>query len=101
MAEASRKDAQDRESAASAAPAAKQAGTENRSMGIRLAPVENSDQRVVANYCTINVAPGMVFIDFGFLEPAMLAALPRVARLGRQAARETERQARGESGAGF
>lgn len=29
-----------------------------------------------------NVAPGMVFLDFGFLEPALLAALPRVAKQG-------------------
>lgn len=53
-----------------------------RSMGIRLAPVDDSDQPVVTNYCSINVAPGMAFIDFGFLEPGMLAALPRVARQG-------------------
>jgi hypothetical protein len=53
-----------------------------RNLGIRLMPVENSDQPVVANYTSINVAPGMVFIDFGFLEPAMLAALPRLAKEG-------------------
>jgi hypothetical protein len=51
-------------------------------MGIRLAPVHDSDQPVVANYTGINLAPGMAFIDFGFLEPAMLAALPRVAKEG-------------------
>ena len=51
-------------------------------MGIRLMPVENSDQPVVANYTSLNVSPGMVFVDFGFLEPAMLTALPRVARSG-------------------
>ena len=51
-------------------------------LGIRLTPVGNSDQPVVANYAVLNVAPGMAFIDFGFLEPGMLAALPRVAREG-------------------
>ena len=51
-------------------------------LGIRLTPVGNSDQPVVANYVSVNVAPGMAFIDFGFLEPGMLAALPRVAREG-------------------
>jgi len=50
--------------------------------GIRLTPVGNSDQPVVANYAVLNVAPGMAFIDFGFLEPGMLAALPRVAKAG-------------------
>lgn len=53
-----------------------------KGLGIRLMPVENSDQPVVANYTALNVAPGMVFIDFGFLEPAMLSALPRVAKAG-------------------
>ena len=51
-------------------------------MGIRLAPVDNSDQPVVANYTALNISPGMVFVDFGFLEPGMLAALPRVAKEG-------------------
>jgi hypothetical protein len=81
MAETPKKETQDKGNG-DAKPAAKPAGTENKQMGIRLAPVENSDQPVVANYCSINVSPGMAFIDFGFLEPAMLAALPRVARSG-------------------
>ena len=51
-------------------------------MGIRLAPVGDSDQPVVANYTAVNLSPGMVFVDFGFLEPGMLAALPRVAKEG-------------------
>jgi hypothetical protein len=40
------------------------------------------DQPIVANYSAVNVAPGMVFLDFGFMEPGMLAALPRVAKQG-------------------
>ena len=51
-------------------------------MGIRLAPVGDSDQPVVANYTAVNLSPGMVFVDFGFLDPGMLAALPRVAKQG-------------------
>jgi hypothetical protein len=51
-------------------------------MSVRLAPVNNSDQPVVANYATVNVAPGMAFVDFGFIEPGILAAIPRVARQG-------------------
>jgi hypothetical protein len=53
-----------------------------KTMALRLTPVRDSDQPIVANYTALNVAPGMVFIDFGFIEPAMLAALPRVARSG-------------------
>ena len=51
-------------------------------LDVRLVPVGNSDQPVVANYCSISVSPGIAFIDFGFLEPGMLAALPRLAREG-------------------
>jgi hypothetical protein len=69
-----------KDDAGTAATAA--AGGGRRSMGIRLAPVDNSDQPVVANYSNIEVAPGIAFIDFGFIEPGMLSALPRVARQG-------------------
>jgi hypothetical protein len=51
-------------------------------MAIHLEPVENSDRPVVANYTVVNLSPGMVFVDFGFLEPGMLAALPRMAKAG-------------------
>ena len=57
---------------------------ENKSAGmnVRLAPFGDSDQPVVANYTALNMSPGMAFIDFGFLEPAMLAELPHLARQG-------------------
>ena len=71
---------EDDKPAASTPDAAKAAGQTR--MGIRLMPVDNSDQPVVANYTNLNIAPGMVFIDFGFLEPGLLTALPRVARSG-------------------
>jgi hypothetical protein len=64
-----------------AAPAAAASGG-RRSMAIRLVPVGNSDQPVVANYSSVDIAPGLSFIDFGFIEPGTLAALPRMARQG-------------------
>jgi hypothetical protein len=58
-------------------------GAERRkSLGIRLAPAGNSDQPVMANCVQVNAAPGLAFVDFGFLEPAMLGALPHVAKQG-------------------
>jgi hypothetical protein len=51
-------------------------------LGVRLLPAGDSDQPRVANYTSVTVSPGMVFLDFGFFEPAMLAALPRVAQEG-------------------
>ena len=68
--------------AAISAPPGADGTSRERTLSIRLAPANHSDQPVVANYSAINLAPGMAFIDFGFLEPAMLAALPRVARSG-------------------
>ena len=63
-----------------AAPAAGEARTIG--LGVRLVPAGDSDQPRVANYTALTLAPGMAFIDFGFFEPAMLAALPRVAQQG-------------------
>src|SRR3954465_9833941 len=51
-------------------------------LNIKLAPVVNSDQPVVANFTRLNGAPGMVFVDFGFLEPSALSALSRLAQSG-------------------
>lgn len=53
-----------------------------RTLALRLTPVRDSDQPIVANCTALNVSPGMVFVDFGFIEPGVLAALPRVAREG-------------------
>lgn len=35
---------------------------------------------MLANFTRLNGAPGMVSVDFGFLEPAALAALSQLAR---------------------
>ena len=51
-------------------------------LGINLVPAQQSDQPVLANFSLVNVAPGMAFIDFGFIEPRLLAALPNMALAG-------------------
>ena len=51
-------------------------------LNLRLIPAGQSDHPVLANFTTLNIAPGMVFIDFGFLEPGLLASLPRLAKSG-------------------
>ena len=76
MAETPNKNDQPAAAPADAKPAARQR------MGVRLTPVNNSDQPVVANYATVQTSPGMVFIDFGFIEPGLMAAIPRVAKQG-------------------
>ncbi len=57
---------------------------ENKTVGlsVRLAPSGDSDQPVFANFTNVNVAPGTVFVDFGFLEPGVLAALPQLIKDG-------------------
>jgi hypothetical protein len=82
MAETQKKENGAKEAAGAAPAAGKSAGAQRKAMGVRLVPVGDSDQPVVANYTTISLAPGMAFVDFGFLEPGVLAALPRVARQG-------------------
>jgi len=51
-------------------------------LSIRLSPVGNSDQPVLANFTRLNGSPGVVFLDFGFFEPAALSALSRLASTG-------------------
>jgi hypothetical protein len=67
-----------------AAPAAAGAmGQEPRSvsLGVRLVPMNNSDQPLFANYTTVNATPGVAFLDFAFLEPSVLLALPHVEKV--------------------
>ena len=56
--------------------------TKNIGLGVRLTPVDDSDLPVVSNYTALNVTPGMAFVDFGFIEPGTLAALPRMVQQG-------------------
>ena len=56
--------------------------TQDKTLRLRLVPANNSDQPVVANTSNIHLATGMVYIDFGFIEPGVLAALPRMAQRG-------------------
>jgi hypothetical protein len=51
------------------------------SLGVRLVPVDNSDQPLFANYTTVNATPGVAFLDFAFLEPSVLLALPHVEKV--------------------
>jgi hypothetical protein len=40
---------------------------------VRLRPVEQSDQPIMSNFATVAVAQGIAYLDFGFIEPALLA----------------------------
>ena len=51
-------------------------------LGLRLHPVDHSDQPVFANFTMVQGAPGMVFLDFGFLEPSAIPGIARLAQSG-------------------
>lgn len=42
-------------------------------VNVRLRAVEQSDQPIMSNFATVTVAQGIVYLDFGFIEPALLA----------------------------
>ncbi len=49
---------------------------------IRFTPVDNSDQPVLTNITRLNAAPGMAFVDFGFIEPMALSQISRLIQTG-------------------
>lgn len=63
------------------AAATQGAGSQKRlQLGLRLQPVDGSDQPLFSNFTVVQAAPGMVFVDFGFLEPSTLPGLARLAK---------------------
>ena len=60
------------------APAVPQSVT----VAVRLQPVEHSQQPVFSNFTTVQAGTGVVFIDFGFLEPQTIANLARLGQPG-------------------
>ena len=53
-------------------------------IGIRLTPVEHSDQPKLANFARVQPASGLAYIDFGFIEPGAFPALARAAKAGKE-----------------
>ncbi len=49
-------------------------------LGIRLQPADQAAQPLFSNFTALQGAPGLVFIDFGFLEPHVLASVLRLAQ---------------------
>lgn len=53
-------------------------------VSIRLQPVNHSNQPILSNFAMVQGAPGMVFLDFGFLEPNALSSVARLAQSGQK-----------------
>jgi len=67
---------------AEAAEGTASAATQPVSVAIRLQPVEQSQLPVFSNIATVQPGTGVVFIDFGFIEPQTLTHLARLGQPG-------------------
>jgi hypothetical protein len=54
-------------------------------LNVRLKPSDSSAHPRAANYTNVAVAQGIAYLDFGFIEPALLAAVAKTAKDGQAA----------------
>jgi hypothetical protein len=54
-------------------------------LNVRLKPSESSAYPRATNYTNVGVAQGIVYVDFGFIEPTLLAAIAKTAKDGQAA----------------
>jgi hypothetical protein len=59
-------------------------------LNIRLKPSESSAHPRATNYTNVGVAQGIAYVDFGFIEPALLAAIAKTAKEGQAAPKGLE-----------
>jgi hypothetical protein len=60
------------------------------SLNVRLKPSESSAHPRATNYTNVGVAQGIAYLDFGFIEPAMLGAIAKTAKDGQAAPKGLE-----------
>ncbi len=54
-------------------------------LNVRLKPSESSVHPLATNYTNVGVAQGIAYVDFGFIEPTLLAAIAKNAKDGQTA----------------
>ena len=54
-------------------------------LNVRLKPSESSAHPRAANYTNVGIAQGIAYLDFGFIEPSVLAAIAKAAKDGQTA----------------
>jgi hypothetical protein len=59
-------------------------------LNVRLKPSEPSAHSRATNYTNVGVAQGIAYLDFGFIEPALLAAIAKTAKDGQAAPKGLE-----------
>lgn len=57
---------------------------------VRLKPTESSVHPRATNYTNVGVAQGIAYVDFGFIEPPLLAAVAKTAKDGQIAPKGLE-----------
>lgn len=60
------------------------------SLNVRLKPSESSAHPRATNYSNVGVAQGIAYVDFGFIEPTLLAAIAKTAKDGQAAPKGLE-----------
>ncbi len=61
-------------------------------LNVRLKPMDLSNLPHQANYSTVGVAQGIAYVDFGFIEPTVLAAIAKTTKDGQAAPKAIESQ---------
>jgi len=59
-------------------------------LNVRLKPSESSARPLATNYTNVGVAQGIAYVDFGFIEPALLGAIAKTAKAGQAAPKDLE-----------
>ncbi len=59
-------------------------------LNVCLKPSESSAHPRATNYTNVAVAQGLAYLDFGFIEPALLAAIAKTAKDGQPAPKGLE-----------
>ena len=61
-------------------------------LNVRLKPSEPSAHPHATNYTNVGIAQGIAYVDFGFIEPALLGAIAKTAKDGQAAPKGIEGQ---------
>ncbi len=67
-----------------------EAKNQTLALNVRLKPSELSAHPRATNYTNVGVAQGIAYVDFGFIEPALLATIAKTAKDGQVAPKGLE-----------
>jgi len=59
-------------------------------LNVRWMPSESSARPLATNYTNVCVTPGIAYVDFGFIEPALLGAIAKTSKDGQAAPKGLE-----------